>query len=102
MKNVEFPQANLVLNPPPGQDKTISPLHVHHFPGGFVSCWEITDEELARIQAGDRRVWMYLLGKAHPPILVTGKDPFPAPAPQGPDVVDPPAKKRGRKAKAKA
>lgn len=103
MKAVNFPQANLILNPPSGQEKNINPLYTHHFNGGFVSCWEITEEELEKIKAGERRVWLWVLGQSHPPVLVTSADPFAAkpPAPQGPDVVNPPPKKRGKKANAK-
>lgn len=102
MKAIEFPQANLILNPPAGQEKNINPLHVHHFAEGFVSCWTITDEELERLQKGDRRIWLWVLGKSHPPVLVTNKDPFAAPAPatQGPEAVNPPKPKRKRKATA--
>lgn len=66
---VEFDGQNLVLQPPTGAEN-VRPLPI--FRNGFccVSCWELTDEELAEI-VRTRRVFISVFsGNTQPPVYV--------------------------------
>ncbi|KKN32455.1 hypothetical protein LCGC14_0813720 [marine sediment metagenome] len=43
-----------------------------------VTCWELSGEELMEILR-TKRVWLRVWGDAHPPVEVTGVDPFALP-----------------------
>lgn len=77
---VQFEQQNLELQPPPDMSNgecSPLPVCVSETAGRpvAVSCWEVTPEELQRIQETGR-VWLLVWGDVHPPVGVTGINPF--------------------------
>ena len=40
-----------------------------------VSCWELTETEILQV-ARTGKVWLYVWGKGHPPVMITGELPF--------------------------
>lgn len=75
-KGVRFPEANLLLRPPEGVDESqVYPLPVHDMGSGFISKWELSPEDLQEINATGH-VWLWILGTAHPPVLVSTSNPF--------------------------
>jgi hypothetical protein len=81
MQPASFKEANVVLDTPRGASPDdVGPLSacrttIGDAPG-YVTCWKPTAAELKEI-AATGRVWVLVLGNAHPPILVTGTRPFP-------------------------
>lgn len=55
----------------------VEDLPVVELEGGHVSCWLLTDQDLATILA-TRRVYLWVKGPGHPPVFVTA-EPLPAP-----------------------
>lgn len=71
-----FPEANLILKAPPGEEERIYDLAVHAYPQGLISRWQPTDEERAAIAAGGP-VWVSVWCQGGPPpIAVFGTTPF--------------------------
>lgn len=78
-----FPQANLTLRAPTPEDAaagTVYDLHVHRYRDldgnpQVLSKWELTEEELAEV-AKTRAIWFNCWGHTHPPIWISGHDPF--------------------------
>lgn len=73
-KPVNFTESDSVLGPPEGMADSVVPLPVHRSRAGFMSCWELTDREIEEI-IETRRVWLHVMGQ-HPPVYVSGHDPF--------------------------
>ena len=70
MNPCQFPEANKIYTAPVDQPD-VQPLHVHEAEDGCkTSCWEVSDEDLARITK-DRKIWLKIYAKYHPPVLVT-------------------------------
>lgn len=46
---IDFPGVNTILKAPQGHEETVQPLYVYNNGQCNVSCWELTDEELATI-----------------------------------------------------
>lgn len=42
---------------------------------GMVSCWKLTHKELEEINKTGR-IWLTILGSAHPPVIISGKPEF--------------------------
>ena len=61
---VDFPGANLTLQPPPGVE-SVQPLRVFHNERCLVSCWELSPEELAEV-ARTGRVFLSVWGPPYP------------------------------------
>lgn len=80
---IEFPQANLVLRAPTPEDAaagTVYDLHVHRYRDldgqpHVLSKWQLTPEELEEVQRTGV-VWFSCWGHTHPPMWITGEDPF--------------------------
>lgn len=76
-----FDEDNAALGRPQGMtDEECAPLSV--FIGNdvdrrpvVISCWKLTDEELAEV-IRTRRVWVIIHGETMPPIAPTGISPF--------------------------
>lgn len=72
----EFPESNLVLKAPPGQEDVVLDLLAHRHGNMLISRWELTDEERAAVAAGGP-VWLsvWTMG-GPPPVAVMGLSPF--------------------------
>lgn len=76
MKPIDFPEVNVVLNPPrdavyDDNVKGIEPLRAWGDGWQITSCWRPTlRERLSILLFG--RVWLTVLGNAHPPVALTG------------------------------
>jgi hypothetical protein len=87
MEATAFDEENVLLHPPPGvspEDCTPLPVCRCADPGGapmLVSCWKLTAEEMAEVNR-TARVWLLVRGDAHPPVSLSGNNPF---APPGAD-----------------
>jgi len=87
---VPFPEANLVLAPPTPEDAaagTVYGLQVHRWrdldgQAHVLSKWKLTPGELAEI-ARTGVVWFHCWGRTHPPIAISGHDPFVRTVPDG-------------------
>lgn len=81
---IPFPEANLILRAPTPEDAaagTVYDLHVHQYrdlDGNpmVLSKWQFTPEELAHVVAGNGVFWFNSWGHTHPPIWISGEDPF--------------------------
>lgn len=78
LKPVDFDEANKRMVADGCGD-----LPVFHEHDAFISCWEVTEEQLAVI-AKTRRIWLGVLGKGQPPVWLTVELPF---RPEWPEVV---------------
>lgn len=72
-----FPEANRTLHAPPGMEDTcvsmpcfVDPKH------GTISCWQMSAEELERLNANGGRIWMRVLQFPPPAIAIGPDDPF--------------------------
>lgn len=90
-QGVAFPEANTVLRAPTPEDAaagTVYDLHVHRYRDldgnpQVLSKWRFTPEELAEVNRTGGVFWFNSWGATHPPIWISGTDPFiraPAPA----------------------
>ena len=76
MKPIDFPRANLTLSKPDSMsDEECGSLRVCREGPQMVSCWQPSEEERAAIAAG-APVWLFILGAAHPPVLLQVMNPF--------------------------
>lgn len=66
-----FPEANVILGPPPGSEAEVSDLQVLRADGRLVSCWQLSPEEIAEI-VRTGKIWLSVWGAVtQPPVLVT-------------------------------
>ena len=80
-----FPQANVVLRAPTPEDAaagTVYDLHVHRYRDldgqpHVLSKWRLNDQELAEV-VRTGCVWFSCWGVTHPPMWISGTDPFTA------------------------
>lgn len=78
MNPTDFPQANTTLKRPANMTEAeCSDLRVLRDPAThtILSCWMPTEEERAAIAAGGP-IWLFVWSDAHPPVALSGKDPF--------------------------
>jgi hypothetical protein len=81
---VPFADANLVLTAPTPEDAaagTVYDLHVHRYRDldgnpNVISKWQLSPEELAEVVANGGALWFGSWGETHPPIWISGTDPF--------------------------
>lgn len=86
---IPFEQANLILRAPTPEDAaagTVYDLHVHRYRDldgnpHVLSKWQFTREELAKVIASGGEFWFDSWGHTHPPIWISGDDPFRRPSP---------------------
>ena len=82
-KGIPFAEANLVLGAPTPEDAaagTVYALHVHRYQDldgqrQVLSKWELTPEELEEVKRTGV-IWFNCWGPTHPPIWISGHDPF--------------------------
>lgn len=72
-KPVYFPQANFTLLGPAGTD--VLDLHCYRGQGNFVSCWELSDDELEEV-IKTRRIFVGVQGAQTAPPIWVAKNPF--------------------------
>lgn len=80
MQPIKFPQANLVLEKPSSMtDEECASLHVYRRQPGaaddLISCWRPSWRERLAILFG-RPVWLWVFGRAHPPVAIEVHNPF--------------------------
>lgn len=70
---ITFPETNFNWT---GPTPDIADLPAYYDPdrGETVSCWELTEAELAEV-ASTGKVWLHVFG-VHPPVIVSGERPF--------------------------
>ncbi|PCG09884.1 hypothetical protein COA17_07405 [Sphingomonas ginsenosidimutans] len=81
---IPFPEANLVLRAPTPEDAaagTVCDLHVHRYRDldgnpQVLSKWQLSAEELAEVVRTGGTIWFNCWGGTHPPIWISGADPF--------------------------
>ncbi len=77
-----FTEANVVLDRPPDmtadQCDPLSVLRTSTEQGMpvVVSCWKLTQEELAEIVRNGGRIWLTVYGQTMPPVSLSGQRPF--------------------------
>ena len=67
----KFNGQNYTLPAPPGMEEFVTPLPCCVTESGIISCWQLTGEEKAKI-AETGVVWLFVAGKKHPPVKVSG------------------------------
>ena len=80
---IEFPQANLVLRAPTPEDAaagTVYDLHVHRYRDldgqpHVLSKWQLSADELEEVKRTGV-IWFSCWGQTHPPMWLSGTDPF--------------------------
>jgi hypothetical protein len=76
MRAINFPESNSFYSREGCDD-------LHTFTsvtdGVVISCWEVSEEDLARIQ-DTGRIWLYFHGGLVPPVSLVTEYPFPPPA----------------------
>jgi len=83
-QGIPFAEANLVLKAPTPEDAaagTVYDLHVHRYRDldgnrHVLSKWKLTPDELAAVIASGGELWFGCWGDTHPPIWISGTDPF--------------------------
>lgn len=81
---IPFPEANTILRAPTPEDAaagTVYDLHVHRYTDldgnpQIISKWQFEPEELARIIAAGGVFWFHAWGHTHPPVGISGDNPF--------------------------
>lgn len=81
---VPFPEANLILRAPTPEDAaagTVYDLHVNRYRDldgnpNVISKWKFSLEELAQVTQSGGEFWFNCWGNTHPPIWITGQNPF--------------------------
>jgi len=79
---IPFDEANLVLTAPSdAEEGSVYDLHVHRYVdetgnANVLSKWQLSAEELAAVVASGGVVWFNAWGQTHPPIWISGVDPF--------------------------
>lgn len=74
-----FQESNAVLGPPKGMTvEQVKPLAVFKdaVRGEFISCWQLTPEELVEVNKNGGIIWLSVMSAAHPPVYVTSEYPF--------------------------
>lgn len=69
---IKFEEANTQLL---GNSKDVSDLPVHYANGVFISCWQLSDQDLEQINLS-RKVYLSVFGSGHPPVGLLAKNPF--------------------------
>lgn len=80
---IQFPESNLLLGAPTPEDAaagTVYGLPVHRYRdldgnSQVLSKWQLSEEELAEV-AKTSIVWFNCWGHTHPPIWISGTNPF--------------------------
>ena len=83
---IDFPRSNIVWRgwEAKGQRQGVDDLHAYRDLDAdpntdrawtTISCWQLSNDEMAEI-AKTGRVWLYVMGGRHPPVAVSGTDPF--------------------------
>jgi hypothetical protein len=70
MTPIQFPGVNFIFKKPPSMsDEECFDLPVYRAPDGSfsVSCWALSNDELAEIQR-TRRMYIYVIGSGMPPL----------------------------------
>ena len=81
MNPINFPQVNEIHGPPEGMTNEecmdLPVCHVHHpdLQEVFISCWELTDEDI-RLLTLTRKLWLWQFGNFVQPICPTADNPF--------------------------
>lgn len=76
MTPTPFPQSNKVLNPAPGTEGQVIPLHVHNDGEYTTSRWTLSPAELAEITATGH-IWLQVMaGSSSPPVKVLAYNPL--------------------------
>lgn len=70
---VEFEGQNLVLRPPAGSEN-VSPLPIFRNGTCCVSCWELSDAEIAEIVKSRRVYLSVFFGQTQPPVFLGGEE----------------------------
>ncbi len=86
---VPFNEANTVLRAPTQEDQaagTVYDLHVHRYrdldgQANVISKWKLSPEELAEVVRTGGEIWFNCWGATHPPIWISGTNPFVRQAP---------------------
>ena len=70
MDPTDFEGSNLTLTAPDGKEDEVEPLRVLRHPGGMLSRWRVTEEDLEAIrQTGC--VWLNVVGATHPAVWIS-------------------------------
>lgn len=81
MTPIDFRFSNHTFQKPEGwtdEQCTPLPVHIHEnneFPG-IISCWKLSEEDLQRINETGV-VWLNVVGRTMPPVLLFTENPFP-------------------------
>lgn len=78
MTGVTFEQANTMMLGSLEHDVYDLPVWRGNLAGevtAVISCWEVSEAELAEI-IRTRRVWLYVMGQSMPPATIEADDPF--------------------------
>ncbi len=79
MKGVTFSKANMTLSAPPSipdaYDLPVCKTQTHEGHPLFLSCWELSDAELAEI-IKTRRVWLWTMSDSFPPTSIEAQYPW--------------------------
>lgn len=91
MRPKQFPQVNVTLTAPTDLEAECESLPVLRWKGGVLSCWELTDEEIAAV-VRHRQVWLNVFGHTTPPVWISAEVDFeqfpPIETPPAPPVFD--------------
>ena len=80
--SVPFVEANDVLFAPrDAEPGSVYDLHIHRYRDAagqpnVLSKWQLTEQELSDIVASGGELWFSCWGNTHPPMFITGSDPF--------------------------
>jgi len=76
MRPINFLHANKTFTKPDGMtDDECGPLPVYTDGQYLISCWKPSFKDRLIILLG-KSIWLWILGKAHPPVKLTTDNPF--------------------------
>lgn len=71
---IDFAGTNIVMRAPPGREETVNDVRAFRNAMCCVTCWQLSDAELAEI-ARTRRVYLSVfMGGGRPPVYAGGED----------------------------
>lgn len=70
---IPFAEANIRLTGPQGEnDPDVYTVHARRLDGTCVTCWQLTPEDIAEINASEGKLWLSVWGSPMPPTIITG------------------------------
>ena len=78
MDPIEFPEVNLALVAPKGDEDSVREMPAYTDGEFCISCWQMSPEEIEQLKKNDGKLWLWVwsLPTSQPPVLIDVANPF--------------------------